>query len=88
MLTAERLTKRFQANFDGIGRTVRTEGGHDRVAEEEIERLLGTHGRLPKKQRATVKRLGRAGRGTKVPQRQVRSPTPRHVARDFSPAKH
>lgn len=33
--------------YKGAVRTVRTRGGHHRVAESEIERLLAAHGRLP-----------------------------------------
>ena len=33
--------------YKGSVRTVRTSGGHHRVAETEIERLLAAHGRLP-----------------------------------------
>lgn len=32
--------------YKGAVRTVRTEGGHHRVAEAEIERLLAAHGKL------------------------------------------
>ena len=34
--------------YKGSVRTVRTSGGHHRVAEAEIERLLSASGRLPK----------------------------------------
>lgn len=34
--------------YKGSVRTVRTGGGHHRVADAEIDRLLGTQGRLPK----------------------------------------
>src|SRR5688572_17310757 len=34
--------------YKGSVRTVRTSGGHHRVAEAEVERLLGAQGRLPK----------------------------------------
>ena len=34
--------------YKGSVRTVRTRGGHHRVAEAEIERLLSASGRLPK----------------------------------------
>lgn len=34
--------------YKGAIRTVRTEGGHHRVPEVEVDRLLGAQGRLPK----------------------------------------
>ena len=34
--------------YKGAVRTVRTRGGHHRVAESEVERLLASSGRLPK----------------------------------------
>ena len=33
--------------YKGAVRTVRTSGGHHRIADAEIERLLAAHGRLP-----------------------------------------
>jgi molybdopterin-binding protein len=33
--------------YRGAVRSVRTSGGHHRIAESEIERLLASHGRLP-----------------------------------------
>ena len=33
--------------YKGAVRSVRTRGGHHRVAEAEVERLLAAHGRLP-----------------------------------------
>lgn len=33
--------------YKGAVRTVRTSGGHHRIAESEIDRLLAAHGRLP-----------------------------------------
>ena len=34
--------------YKGSVRTVRTDGGHHRIAETEVDRLLATTGRLPK----------------------------------------
>ena len=34
--------------YKGSVRTVRTDGGHHRIAETEVERLLASTGRLPK----------------------------------------
>jgi molybdopterin-binding protein len=49
---AERLGVSYSAFkqwiYKGSVRTVRTSGGHHRVAETEVERLLGAQGRLPK----------------------------------------
>jgi len=48
---AERLGVSYSAFkqwiYKGAVRTVRTSGGHHRVAESEIERLLAAQGRLP-----------------------------------------
>jgi molybdopterin-binding protein len=33
--------------YKGAVRTVRTSGGHHRIAESEVDRLLAAHGRLP-----------------------------------------
>ena len=41
--------------YKGSIRTVRTSGGHHRVAEAEVERLLAAQGRLP---RAAARRRG------------------------------
>ena len=38
--------------YKGSVRTVRTSGGHHRIAENEVERLLASAGRLPKPKRA------------------------------------
>src|SRR5688572_33382041 len=34
--------------YKGSVRTIRTDGGHHRIAETEVERLLAASGRLPK----------------------------------------
>ena len=47
--------------FKGSVRTTRTEGGHHRVAEVEVERLLAKQGHLP-----TSKRNSAVGNGTLV----------------------
>ena len=39
--------------YKGAVRTVRTEGGHHRVAEEEIDRLLAAHGEPPRRRGRT-----------------------------------
>ena len=39
--------------YKGSVRTVRTRGGHHRIAESEIERLLSASGRVPKSAAAT-----------------------------------
>jgi molybdopterin-binding protein len=39
--------------YKGSVRTVRTSGGHHRIAETEIERLLASAGRMPKPRQAT-----------------------------------
>jgi molybdopterin-binding protein len=43
--------------YKGAVRTVRTSGGHHRVADAEIDRLLAAQGRLPR----AAKRAGRSG---------------------------
>lgn len=35
--------------YKGAVRTVRTEGGHHRIAQEEVDRLLAAHGSTPRK---------------------------------------
>ena len=44
--------------YKGSVRTVRTSGGHHRVAETEIERLLAAQGRLPKPPRRSRQTSG------------------------------
>jgi molybdopterin-binding protein len=44
--------------YKGTLRTVRTGGGHHRVAEAEVERLLAAEGKLPKAPRAPRARVG------------------------------
>jgi len=48
---AERLGVSYSAFkqwiYKGTVRTVRTGGGHHRVSESEVDRLLAAHGRLP-----------------------------------------
>ena len=39
--------------YKGAVRTVRTSGGHHRVADEEIDRLLASQGKMPPQPRAT-----------------------------------
>jgi len=39
--------------YKGSVRTVRTDGGHHRIAETEVERLLASAGRMPKAKDAT-----------------------------------
>lgn len=39
--------------YKGSVRTVRTSGGHHRIAETEVERLLASSGRMPKARQAT-----------------------------------
>ena len=39
--------------YKGSVRTVRTSGGHHRIAESEVERLLASSGRTPKARQAT-----------------------------------
>lgn len=41
--------------YKGSVRTVRTDGGHHRIAEAEVERLLASTGRLPKAKRHTAR---------------------------------
>ena len=45
-----------QLIYKGSVRTVRTNGGHHRIADAEIDRLMAAHGRLP----ATPRRARRA----------------------------
>jgi molybdopterin-binding protein len=40
--------------FKGSVRTTRTEGGHHRIAETEVERLLARQGRLPSPRASTT----------------------------------
>jgi len=47
--------------FKGSVRTTRTEGGHHRIAEMEVERLLAKQGHLP-----TSKKVSTIGNGTLV----------------------
>lgn len=55
LLTARAAAERLGVSYStlkqwiykGTVRTVRTGGGHHRVAEVEVERLLGAHGKLP-----------------------------------------
>jgi molybdopterin-binding protein len=47
--------------YKGTVRTVRTGGGHHRVPEAEVERLLGAQGKLPK-----APRTGRSAPGVLV----------------------
>ena len=44
--------------YKGTLRTVRTGGGHHRVAEAEVERLLAAEGKLPEAPRAPRSRAG------------------------------
>jgi molybdopterin-binding protein len=44
--------------YKGTLRTVRTGGGHHRVSEAEVERLLAAEGKLPKPARARASRAG------------------------------
>lgn len=44
--------------YKGTIRTVRTGGGHHRVAETEVERMLAAPGRLPKARRAARRSSG------------------------------
>ena len=44
--------------YKGSVRTVRTDGGHHRIAETEVERLLGSTNRLPKAARPVKSRSG------------------------------
>jgi molybdopterin-binding protein len=44
--------------YKGSVRTVRTSGGHHRVAESEVERLLSSTGRLPKSAQSARPRFG------------------------------
>jgi molybdopterin-binding protein len=61
LLTARSAAERLGVSYStfkqwiykGSVRTVRTRGGHHRVAEAEIERLLSTSGRAPKSTAST-----------------------------------
>ena len=44
--------------YKGSVRTVRTDGGHHRIAETEVERLLASTNRLPKAARTAKSRSG------------------------------
>jgi len=44
--------------YKGSVRTVRTSGGHHRIAESEVERLLSSTGRLPKSAQSSRPRFG------------------------------
>jgi molybdopterin-binding protein len=44
--------------YKGALRTVRTGGGHHRVSEAEVERLLAAEGKLPKPTRSRASRAG------------------------------
>jgi molybdopterin-binding protein len=44
--------------YKGSVRTVRTSGGHHRIAESEVERLLSSSGRVPKGRATTRQRSG------------------------------
>jgi molybdopterin-binding protein len=44
--------------YKGAVRTVRTSGGHHRVADEEIDRLLASQGRMPPQPRAKKRAPG------------------------------
>jgi molybdopterin-binding protein len=44
--------------YKGSVRTVRTDGGHHRIAEAEVERLLASTNRLPKEARTVKSRSG------------------------------
>lgn len=44
--------------YKGTVRSVRTGGGHHRIAESEIERLLAAQGRLPRLPRRTARASG------------------------------
>jgi molybdopterin-binding protein len=44
--------------YKGTLRTVRTGGGHHRVAEAEVDRMLASEGKLPKAARAQRSRTG------------------------------
>ena len=44
--------------YKGSVRTVRTSGGHHRIAESEVDRLLSSTGRLPKSAQAPRPRSG------------------------------
>lgn len=59
---AERLGVSYSAFkqwiYKGSVRTVRTSGGHHRVAESEIDRLLAAHGRQPPAPRPRKRPVG------------------------------
>jgi len=44
--------------YKGAVRTVRTSGGHHRVADEEIDRLLASQGKMPPPSRARTRAPG------------------------------
>ena len=44
--------------YKGSVRTVRTDGGHHRIAETEVERLMASTNRLPKMARPATSRSG------------------------------
>jgi molybdopterin-binding protein len=44
--------------YKGTVRSVRTGGGHHRIADAEVDRLLAAHGRLPDLPRRTKQRSG------------------------------
>ena len=44
--------------YKGTLRTVRTGGGHHRVAEAEVERMLAAEGKLPRAPRSRARRVG------------------------------
>lgn len=44
--------------YKGSVRTVRTSGGHHRIAESEVDRLLAAHGRLPALPRRSARAPG------------------------------
>ena len=44
--------------YKGAVRTIRTSGGHHRVAEAEVERLLASEGKLPAQPRARKRSRG------------------------------
>jgi len=44
--------------YKGSVRSVRTSGGHHRIAETEVERLLAAHGRLPSQPRKRAHGMG------------------------------
>ena len=44
--------------YKGSVRSVRTSGGHHRIAEAEVERLMATQGRVPSQPRRTTRATG------------------------------